>query len=150
MGWHAYCSHMEPSSVLTRDLHSSYWPRVEAKQCSSSRNTVWRSMASLRGGVWSGVRRRARGPRSSEERRGAWSGDHKERADIPATVPLCCEWRGAGGLTASRQESAVRATCAQCLFAIIDGRSGAERGTLSCFDGWLAEGDGWWTERRIM
>lgn len=66
-GWHAYCSHTEPSSVLTRDLHRSYWPSVEARQRSSSRNTAWRSMAGWEG-VWSGVRRRVRGPRSSEER----------------------------------------------------------------------------------
>lgn len=52
-GWHAYCSHTEPSSVLTRDLHRSYWPRVEARQRSSSRNTAWRSMAGWEG-VWSG------------------------------------------------------------------------------------------------
>lgn len=68
-GWHAYCSHTEPSSVLTRDLHSSYWPRVEAKQCSNSRNTVWRCMAGWGGGgVWCGVLRRVRGARNSEER----------------------------------------------------------------------------------
>lgn len=71
-GWHAYCSHTEPSSVLTKDLHSSYWPSVEAKQCSSSsRNTVWRSMAVWRG-VWSGVRCR---PQSSVKRWNAY--DHR-------------------------------------------------------------------------
>lgn len=153
-GWHAYCSHTEPSSVLTRDLHSSYWPRVEARQCSSSRNTVWRSMAGW-GGVWSGVRHRVRGPRSSEERWSAWSGDHKEIVAIPTTILLYCEWRGADKLTQLASglihvRRTLSAPCAQCLFTNIDGPLRAERGTLSCFDGWLPEEDGRWIERRIM
>lgn len=104
------------------------------------------------GGVWSGVLRRVRGARNSEERWSAWSGDHQEVVDIPTTTLLHCEWR----INTTRlqtykcQEKTVSATCAQCLFANIDGALRDGRGTRSWFDGWLPEEDGRWIGRRIM
>lgn len=94
------------------------------------------------GSIWRGVRHRARGPRSSEDRLRAWSDNHRERVNIPTTILPSFEWRGQGKLTpsASRLINSPNETLNRQLSLTVSRQlltapERNERGTVCCFDG---------------